>query len=42
MAVYLRVIKGGKVPAKVLLSPPEDETRRGLAAILENAEEIRL
>ncbi len=40
--VYLRIMKGGEVPAKVSQSPAKDRPRRGLAAILEDAEEIRL
>ncbi len=42
VAVYLRVIKGGEVPARASPSPPTGGTRRGLAAILGDAEEIRL
>ena len=41
-AVYLRFIKGIEVPEKVLPSNGKDMARRGLAAILEEAEEVRL
>jgi len=39
--VYLRVIKGGKVPEKALAASSKEETQRGLAGILEDAEEIQ-
>ena len=40
--VYLHVMRGGEIPAKVLPSAGKDGSRRGLTAILEEAEEIRL
>ena len=40
--IYLHVMKGGEVPAKVLPSTGREGARRGLAAILEEAEEIKL
>ena len=41
-AVYLRFIKGIEVPEKVLPSTGGEGARRGLAAILEEAKEVRL
>ena len=39
---YLRFIKGIEVPEKVLPSTRKDGIRRGLAEILEEAEDVRL
>lgn len=40
--VYLHVMRGGEIPAKTLPSTQKGGARRGLAAILEEAEEVRL